>query len=461
MKTVGASGARIGLIISLSLILVILFSSIAMATTINSYFKCKNTNAATTFYSYLREPELQDSGYARGLKTGTMNYFNGTGEATLEDTVIYYDGKVDPAHPSELDIDHNSTLLHTLNVDFVSDEKDGSGISEFYAKGFYSNNRAVSAWKKVWFDKRHDLPSNSIIVEATADLRMKGVYDLRYNVSADNAYFVFKDAAGWSNRTGSRRVDWEQEGLMKGEQIQVTNDLVASDLWISRAGFGDWLPCCMVDGEIPPVEPIDSEWPSAGVYAMIQPKNIKLNCANGICTPNCTYGCDGVQCIYTTGEASGSYTTGEAPGSFGAIPIFQRDMPDVQVESFYKTVEGVDNITEFTTYVSNLGSVAVTDVQLADLLPDNANYVPGSATINGQHADTSIKGNQLAWRIGDLLAVSGPDGVRMVKYLVNTASMSDLADLDNNSVYAGYYIGSRYASTTAVNSSEILKHQAD
>lgn len=442
MKAIKASVLRSVLAVISFAIFIAIFSSAGLSTTIDSHFRCENENTATTFYSYVKGPQLQDSAYSNGLKTGTFNYFK-NGTITLDDKLVYYDGDEDIDHPVNSS-DHNSTIKHSLDVQF--DSEDGKGISEFYAAGIY-NNRAISAWKKIWHDERDNLPSDQITVKADVSMNSSGIYNLKYKAKAHESYFVFKDKTSWSNKTGSRRDDWEQEGLMKGEVIKVTNDLRSENLFKPRGGFGDWLPCCIVTGTIPPIEPIegeDSKWPSAGVKATLLPQDLKLT--------NCQEkgNCKNFACILTTGE-------GALSGTSGAIDWqYLQSLPQVQVESFSEYID--EDLIEITTNVRNLGSVEAQDVVLVNTMPPDAKYVLGSATVDDstQHPQ-KLDENILAWDLGNLQAVSGPEGESSIVFELNATEMGPGVESEWNTVYATYRIGSESKNTLpAVNSTETL-----
>ena len=37
-------------------------------------YQCEGKNATATTYSYLKEPRIEENGFARGLKSGSFNY---------------------------------------------------------------------------------------------------------------------------------------------------------------------------------------------------------------------------------------------------------------------------------------------------------------------------------------------------------------------------------------------------
>lgn len=416
MNVSKASGAELAKAFILFFVLFSLFSSPVLATKIDSTFSCSNTNGETTVYSYLKSPGLQESGYKAGLMTGTFNYYKGD-KAELTDKLIYYDGKVDGAHPANPLINHNATVTHILNVNFSGDQNTSKGISEFIAKGFYTDNRAVSAAKKFWFNtpnntllkhKFTQYPTNKIHVETTSYMSLEGIYDLDYSANAENAYFVFDDAAGFSNKTGARRIDWEQEGLLKGKQIELTNNLHAISAFKSRAGGEDWLPCTCLS--VDPLNPPDlGIWPSPEAFAVLEDIPIWNNVnrrqvqdwrdAAGLLFPN------------TAG-------TLETMSSGAIIRGLQTSTtPLVQVESTWKNDSQDKNTADYTIHVSNLGNSVAYDVVPVLKLAVNLSYISGSATINRLPLEPyrPYNNGSLYWNIGDLSAVSGPDGVQTIE----------------------------------------------
>ena len=437
----------------LPMVLVCFLSSLVLATTINSQFSCSNTNAETTYYYELRSPGLGESGYTKGLNAGSEEYYKGD-KAILDSTMSYYDGRVDPQHTSS---DRNASVTSTLNVDFSGNPKTSKGISEFDAQGFYTDNRAVSAWKDFWFNSQSSYPTNNISVQATAAMNLKGVYNVQYHGVADNAYFVFSDTAGLSNKTGARRIDWEQEGLLKGKNLDVTNNLVASNFFYPRAGAEDWLPCTCLSGMIPLVEPKGGDWPSWQAYAVLQPQDLKLEkeCPNGNC---------GALLYLNYANGAGPLSPYYASGAGALSPLTWQNLPPVQVESFFKVPDRTK--VEYTINVRNIGTDDVNDVIIVDKLANDTTYVGGSATIDYAPQEPIIQRvnnvQQLTLKLGDLLGVTGPSGVKTIRFAVD-ASQGDPATLGtDNTAYAAYRIGTNPKDTLpAVPSTEIPIHTAD
>jgi uncharacterized repeat protein (TIGR01451 family) len=273
---------------------IIMLMGVASASTIHSNFTVNNKDSTMMFYSYLKEPRVEESGYERGYKAGSLNYLV-DGNINFKDDLTYYDGKVDAAHRNETWIDRNATLRHTQSVEF-----DGrKGISEFYAKGFFPSNRAVSAWKKIRYDELGgyllgpSAMSSKINVKADVGMGpakvtgMQSDYDFTYHADVEDGALEIWDATGWTNETGARRVDWEQTAFMKGRILNVTNNLQVEDLFFPGGGAGiDWLPCV-----VSTIAPSYNNWPSAATYAVLTPAQ-KLPYLSRNYNCNATSGCN-------------------------------------------------------------------------------------------------------------------------------------------------------------------------
>ena len=309
----------------------------ALAGSVSSEFSCIGDNGTMTHYSYFKEPGLDESSYTRGYKTGSINYL-ANGNIDFQDYFGYYDGQIDEAHSDPFEY-HNSTVYHYQIVNFTGEK----GISEIYAKGFYPNNRAVSAWKKIRYDDLEYVKyggvlhlsgapriqgigrspiysgtynlgeshkSSHINVEAYADMgntEAMGVpigsgsrhdYEFKYNANVKDGIIEIRDATGWTNKTAYRRIDWEQDALIRGDNISIVNNLIAENMSYPAAGLDeDWLSCCI--GGQPDFEQdskrinmpnagfhcdeddecyIDgSKWPNEGIYATLRPNPILPN----------------------------------------------------------------------------------------------------------------------------------------------------------------------------------------
>jgi hypothetical protein len=407
------------------LILLAFLCSTVSAAEINSHFRSVNTaiKGETTFYSYLKQSDLKESGYARGLETGSLNYFKGN-SATIDDTQVYYDGTVDYLHAKD-SLNHNSTVNHILKVDYTGEK----GLSLFYAKGFYTDNRAAAASKKIWYGNTSYYPTNHIEVDGSVWLDMGGTYDMVYRAKAVNSYFVFNDVSGKSNKTGSRRIDFEQEGLIKGI-IDVINDFSVQNAFIPREGpIYDWIPCFCFTGTLPKIEPSEGEysvWPSNEIKANLNDPPLPASIL------------DNTACKY-----------GNASPQAGLIVELQ----DVQVESFYtKTVSSGDplfSIYEFTTKVRDTGTNELENVRLVAQIgieDKKTLYVESSGRIDNGRTDPNRVSNGLMWTLGTLKPVSGPDGEKTVVMKINSSEAIE----DTAKFYAIYKIGNEDTSTVPV-----------
>ena len=127
-------------------------------------YECEGKNATSTTYSYLKEPRTEETGYTRGLKSGSFNYLE-NGTINLREEIGYDHGNGT--------IISNSTVDHSLTVEFEGER----GISEFFGRGYFGNNRWISAWKKIRYEESPSMkinntpmvprPSNSIRVDAS------------------------------------------------------------------------------------------------------------------------------------------------------------------------------------------------------------------------------------------------------------------------------------------------------
>jgi len=233
-------------------------------------YECIGENATATTYSYAKEPRLVETGYTKGLKSGSFNYLE-NGSINLREELTY-----DYGNGTNIS---NSSVDHSLNVKFKGDR----GISEFFARGFFGNNRWISAWKKIRYEESNNIqvdkrawksrPSNSIIVDASVYMDTKSenvTYGFDYEADIENGVVETKDATGWTNRTGSGKYDWEQESRVAGDSLNITNRLFESVRKVTAAGpGGDWLPCC-ISGTKPMIDQLDETWPSDVMIRTLQ-----------------------------------------------------------------------------------------------------------------------------------------------------------------------------------------------
>lgn len=294
-------------------------------------FSCSGEGATMASYSYLKEPSQADSGYTRGMRTGSMNYLENGTISKFKETYTYLYGNSTPTA--------NSSSTHNMEIDF-----DGSkGISEFNSQGFYKNNRLLSAWKKIKYeiinkpvlDKQGNIilttrTSRKFSVNATTSMDMtpNGSYEMIYDASVWDGVIETRDETGWSNKTGASKVDWEHDTRSTGNYLTITNELLDKSLYFTLAGPSDWLPCCY-SGTLPVVV---NKYSSAmllpqkilpnnasciecrkdclksciyaytfriGKYSERQEKECLQQC-NQKCAERCTDGsCEGFECIYT------------------------------------------------------------------------------------------------------------------------------------------------------------------
>lgn len=468
-------------IIILSSVMLSLLSPFGLASTISSEFSCSVTNGVTTHYTYLKTPGLLESGYTKGLKTGSLSYYNGSkdsnSKAILNDTLYYFDGRSDISNP----YDSNASVTHYLGVDFSGDDKkEARGISHFYAQGFYADYRGLSATKDFWFNTRKSYLTNVIYATANAKMDLGGTYDLTYQATAKNAYFVFHDASGLSNKTGMRRIDWEQEGLIKGTDVAVTNNLQGS--FKSRAGPEDWLPCNCLSGLIPDVEPIQSAldlWPSPEAKSILQPVDLKLEpCpTNGPCYHKQIDDWQSFGGILYLSPLSGSASVAipmtpaavsspaaSAPTSAAAVesPITLNDvrnLPQVQIESYYKSDDpnlSPNTTLTYTIKVRNLAKTDAKEVVLVHKLADGESYIGGSAKINGVgNNEPRIEGSSLIWPLGILAPNTGPiAGSNTLETVTLQANITDPTTPGYSQTYATYVMDGILKNTISVNSSK-------
>jgi hypothetical protein len=395
----------------------------APAPEMHSEFSCNNKDATTTYYSYLKEPKLQESGYARGMKTGSFNYFK-NGDVVLKDEMFYYDGLVDPRHPAGTD--RNSTVDHYLDVDFIGE----NGISEYYAKGFFPSNRAISAFKKIWYiddiNKNWQLGgiynSNRINVEAKAEMgaNRSDSFVFKYHARVNNGILEAKDATGWTNKTGARRLDWEQEALMKGKVLDVTNNLRLAKGKVPYAQpIEEWMPCIFCS-LVPPIEPIENEWPSKNVKTLLNDEP----CESGDCRPKSL--CAEEEELRKKAELAGN-----------ASDIVKKWIGDVRVvyidvnSRFRYPPEG--NVAEYIITAENKNSTnlskAVIIVQLASGLKFIDSTKPPQMTPNPQEDPQIITWTQ------EILN-PGPTNIFSVTLRVDTAGRNGISDLQKTTVKA-------------------------
>lgn len=256
--------AYIGMIIILMMICVMQSHS-----TMQFAYTCDGKGAIATTYSYLREPRLE-SGMSIGLKSGSFNYLE-NGDIKLEENINY-----DYGNGTNIS---NATEIHTLKVDFEGDR----GISEFFGSGFFNNNRWISAWKKIRYEESPSMkvngwnmvnrPSNYINVDASVIMDSSinaSSYAFDYDAKIKNGVIESDDEAGWSNRTGAKKYDWEYETRTVGKEINITNVLSDSErMEVAGGPTGEWLPCNFC-GTKPTIDPLNTKWPTDVTIAVLE-----------------------------------------------------------------------------------------------------------------------------------------------------------------------------------------------
>ncbi len=233
-------------------------------------------------YSYIKEPRIEETGHTRGLKSGSFNYFKDGSKIDFYETLM-----LDYGNATNIS---NSSLSHTLNLTFEG----GLGISEMYGSGLYPNNRGLAAWKKIRYEtsnylktkdgeKIRDFKANKFWVNSAANMYTRddeSVYSFDYQASAEDAVLETRDYAGWSNRTGSRRIDVEHSTMMTGD-FDVTN-IFQETMFPGPDVLGDWLPCCF-NSTIPSLRQPENPWPSQVIISTLKeyPFQPKIACKGG------------------------------------------------------------------------------------------------------------------------------------------------------------------------------------
>lgn len=400
-------------------VLMILLCSVALAATVVSNFE-SHGDGTMMHYTYLKEPYLQESGYALGYKAGSFSYFN-NGSVNYSDSMEYNDG----LKPS----DGNSSVKYTQSLSFKGDK----GISEFYGKGFYPSNRALSAWKKIRYDDLSyersfgvvhlsgasriaggrgpsllrgsyglgdSYSSREIDVNASVEMgpaKKKG-YEFKYNATVVDGVLEIRDASGWTNRTGFLRVDWERDAVMRGN-FTVVNDLIGENLFFPAADADrDWLSCC-IGGDYSRIEHTDDDWPNRGTYSTLAPLQ-KLPSKDR--TQNCTIVYDPkrgyiAECTNLSYEIL-NCTMGNCPGfegifDCGGITTTDRQIAEsetlvgtsIRVKKWILSNES-DSI-KYRIDVINDGTTLLEDVNVTDVLPDGMKYLDLEGYSSGISSD--------------------------------------------------------------------------
>lgn len=251
-------------------------------------FEGHGIDGVMTTYSHLKEPRVEESGFSRGLKTGSFNYLDASngGDISVTENIDYFYGN--GTNKS------GSWVSHSLDLDFNGTK----GISEYYSRGFYDNNRVLSAWKKIRYENTTSLNqpaypkymSDHIKVKAISLMDTEiGSYSMAYHAGVENGVIETRDDIGWTNRTGTRRTDWEHETLSRGTYLNITNELSDYDLK-TAAGSYDWLPCWFC-GTQPVIEP-GKDWPTQTTVEVLEADRVfpsyKMQRDYYFYSPSCT-----------------------------------------------------------------------------------------------------------------------------------------------------------------------------
>lgn len=392
-------------------------------------FECNGTDAELTSYSYLREPSLQE-GYSRGTKTGSFNYLKGESIILSENFTYVHGNGTNRSY---------SDITHTLDVNFYGGQ-DGKGISEFYGKTFFQNNRATSAWKKIRYDNLTKWPSlgksrnaSFIVVDALFDKQAipdaedgaMETYNFIYQANVTDGVIETKDATGWSNRTGSRRIDWEHDTLMSGDQLNITNVLKDEQRFTTAAGPDeDWLSCC-IGGTEPPYSPpikdmedVEVLWPNEGTFNTLKPAKLLPNIdRNQNCTINQTTGdincanvtydnfscsdasCPGFECIFQFEDAEDN--DDEKDGSAdeskrsGGLRITNHQHKEEEI--------GTKTKVTYKIWVESVGA-DFDNVVLKDILPplpEGNNWTYEGSVYTDETTSTTPLGDPVGLVVGD------------------------------------------------------------
>jgi uncharacterized repeat protein (TIGR01451 family) len=400
-------------------------------------FECEGGDGATmSSYSYLREPSLQDSGYARGLKAGSFNYLvNGTIDVR---EVIKYKSEDKDGYYSD-----NSTYSHKMEVDFKGEKS----ISEFYAKEYFKNNKAIAAWKKIkyedikpkWKLGQSNMAKeihvvSGLLMDTTPGKNGTG-YSLNYKAKIKGGVIETRDALGWSNRTGARKTLWEHNAVMRGN-VNVTNILKESGPIVVHGGFEDWLPCFCFTGTMPPNERMYTKWPSQ--------KTINILRADTI--PN--------QSITTDGEFGIDETS-----SIIASELLNNET--VTNGFFIENTYSEDVATKQVIYeirIKNMGDIKVRSLNVVDTLPSNMRLSASSYKYEEDgilEEPTKLLNSDgtttLTWSIGDIDSGKWKT-IQMVVYAGESNSRPEL----NKVVATGLALGIAVEATSDGAEPEII-----
>jgi uncharacterized repeat protein (TIGR01451 family) len=224
-------------------------------------------------------------------------------------------------------------------------------------------------------------------------------YKFTYHAIVDKGVMEIWDSTGWTNKSGSKKIDWEQTALMKGNKLDVVNNLVDFDLNAPALDEDkDWLPCCY-SGTKPAIESLDSGWPSDGTFmtlkpGIILPNNYTLKCSSGHCEKTsvegtqsikCTPGkcvaemipgkfvtctsenCPGYECIYTSQQGANAWSQQlNAP----ALSELYTNYGVTKISVDKAAINISEDVVTYKINVKNVGDTAIFNVRLTDTLPE-------------------------------------------------------------------------------------------
>jgi uncharacterized repeat protein (TIGR01451 family) len=98
---------------------------------------------------------------------------------------------------------------------------------------------------------------------------------------------------------------------------------------------------------------------------------------------------------------AGPVSIADIAGYFGNIPLFPQGALQITKTGDRSTVSGGDRVV-FTLAFGNNGSTALGATNVTDTLPPGLFYAPGTARVDGMHAEPAQNGNVLTWPFASL-----------------------------------------------------------
>jgi hypothetical protein len=364
------------------------------------------------------------------MRTGSINYLENGKIYKFDEKYNYNYGNGTPKA--------NSSLSHTMNVDFEGDK----GISEFYGQGFFKNNRALSAWKKIRYELVRNpvvdpqgkvilsnRTANKIQVDAALEMDMTpgASYDMKYGARVWDGVIETRDSSGFTNKSTAKRIDWEHSTLSRGDYLDIHNNLSDFQLYYTLAPPDEWLPCCF-DGTHPLSDNLEGTKVNALSPPMILPQkdgactrdckkrciencspvdnaDKKKKCLDGCensCNLTCNAGaCPGFECIFTYDSGTAAPVGGILPKltSIGVRAIAENDTA-ASVRFSENSPEENARRVNYTITVKNDGDYKLDEV-LVDItlpmgvMPDDT-MKPGGYSVNKETAIQKKLGPLLA-----------------------------------------------------------------